>query len=108
MLYLFLLIVAAICGLAYAAFIMSHVPGASEERFGRLEALPADVGRWKRIDTGFAGEASKADGLWREERLLVHERDAGRLVRQVRYRSKETNEIVRVDAEETVQRRRLS
>jgi hypothetical protein len=107
MLYLVLFILAAICGCAYAAFIMSHVPGAAEERFGRLEALPDDLGQWRRVETGLTAEFAKAAGLWREERLLAHERNHRLLVRQVRFRSRQTNVIVRVDAEEIIQRRRL-
>lgn len=107
MLYLFLLIIAAIAGCAYAAFILSHVPGAADERFGHLEALPEDMGRWKRVEAGAGADAAAAEGLWREERVLTHESNGRHLVRQVRFRSRESNQIVRVEAEQVVQRKRV-
>ncbi len=107
MLYVFLLIVAAIGGCAYAAFIMSHVPGAADDRFGRLAALPEDLGKWRRVETGSDADAAAAAGLRREERLLLNESDKRRLVKQVRFRSRHTNEIVRVDAEQSIERIRV-
>jgi hypothetical protein len=68
-----------------------------------LEALPENLGKWK-------VEERTPDGLQREVRHLFHEgglMSAGALIRQVRYRDPASDEIVRVDPEEVVRRRRI-
>ena len=76
----------------------------SEFFLGRYESPPENLGVW--IDTGV--EASS--GQRREERLLLPEGrlEAGYLIRQVRYRDVMTGEIVRLDAERRVPRKRVS
>lgn len=105
MFYLFLLLVAIISIGVYLLFIFSQVPGAAEQRLGVLEALPADLGQWK------ADAEPTPEGLVREVRHLFHEGSgllsSGKLVRQVRYRDPNSGEIVRVDPEEIVKRRRV-
>jgi hypothetical protein len=102
--YVFLLLVAAIAVGVYLLFILSQVPGAAEQRLGVLEDLPSDLGQW-RPD----GEAK--DGLSREVRHIFHDGSGlfsqGKLVRQVRYRDTESGDIVRVDPEEVVRRKRI-
>jgi hypothetical protein len=98
--------VAALGVVAYLVFFMSHVPGAKEERFGTFEPLPDDLGQWKSIDAGPAAEAAAREGQRREERLIQPEGSVRHLVKQVRYRSVDTNEIVRVEPEQRVERAR--
>jgi hypothetical protein len=102
--YLFLLLIAAISIGVYLLFIFSQVPGAAEQRLGVLEALPEDLGRWKSDD-------EPQDGLVREVRHVFHEGSgllsSGKLVRQVRYRDPSSGEIVRVEPEEVVKRKRI-
>ena len=106
MFYLFLLFV-GVAGIAvYLLFMFNLVPGMKEERLGVLEALPGDIGTWKRDDTSEAGRAAAAEGLIRETRHFFYE-DRGRLVQQARCRSRETNEIVRVEPEVSVKRKRI-
>lgn len=108
----FLLGLAAVGGLIYAFLVQGAVPGLVEQRFGVLEALPEDVGKWKSDDESDAGKAAAARGLRREERLF-HDPNArgfsggGKLVRQVRYRNRATNEIVKVEPDEPVKRKRV-
>lgn len=108
MFYLFLLLVAAVGVVAYLVFFMSHVPGAKEERFGKLEPLPEDLGRWKTTEEGPEASAAEREGLRREERLVLPDASgvstARHLVKQVRYRSLETNEIVRIEPEQRIER----
>lgn len=99
-LYLFILGVGAVGALAYMMLFLSHVPGAKDERFGKLEALPADLQKW--IQT----PEPSGDGLVREQRHLLEE-GSGRLILQVRFRDPKTQEIVRVLPEEFVKRRRI-
>jgi hypothetical protein len=106
--YVFLLIIAALGACGYVALFLSHVPGAKEERFGRLEPLPDDLGNWKTLNAGPDAEAALGQGLLREERFLAHERDRKRLIKQVRYRDLTTNAIVRIDPEQIFVRERLS
>ena len=106
MFYLFLVVCGAIGIGIYLLFIMNLVPGAKEERIGVLEPLPPDVGKWKEDRDSDEGRAAAAEGLVREARHFFYE-ISGKLVRQVRYRSEATNEIVRTDPEESVKRRRL-
>lgn len=72
--------------------------------FGRYEAPPADLGVWK------PAGVSAADGLLREERLLLPEgrANAGRLILQVRHRDPLTRAVVRVEPEQRLKRRRVS
>lgn len=104
MFYIFLLLVAALGVGAYLAFFFSHVPGASEERLGEYEPLPPDLGQWKE-------ESERtSDGLVREARHLFQEATgfgAGTLVVQVRYRDPESREIVRIEPERVVPRKRI-
>ncbi|MFZ5893887.1 MAG: hypothetical protein ACOY0T_22690 [Myxococcota bacterium] len=106
MFYLLIIFLAAAGGAIYFFFFMQNVPGAVEERFGKLEPLPPDVGQWKEDTSSPAALAAKSEGLKREERLYFEERKQ-RLLKQGRYRSVATNEVVRVDPEEVVKRRRV-
>lgn len=101
-LYVFLLIVGAVGALAYILLFFSHVPGAKDERLGKLEELPADLGTWV--------QGTSDDGLIIERRYLMADPsglDEQALLIQVRYRDPDTSEIVRVDAEQKYRRRRV-
>lgn len=101
--YVFLLIVGAVGAGAYLLLFFSHVPGAADERFGALEALPGVIGEW------VAAEERSHDGLIVERRYLSADssgEDTTKLIIQMRYRHPETKEIVRIDPEETYRRRR--
>jgi hypothetical protein len=100
--YVFLIVCGLIGISIYLLFIMNLVPGAADERLGVLEPLPRDVGKWKEEPLG----AAEPDGLVREVRFYFYETSA-RLVRQVRYRNRETGAITRIEADKTVKRRRL-
>jgi hypothetical protein len=108
----FLLACAALGGLIYVVVVYREVPGAMEQRLGVLEALPADVGKWKVDEESEEGKAAIQSGLKREVRLF-HDPNAGgfmgggKLVRQVRYRNRATNEITRVDPDEPIKRKRI-
>jgi len=109
--FVFLIVVAA-AGIAfYLVLIMREVPGAAEERFGRLEALPRDLGKWRVDEQSSETAAAKARGLRREERFVLVEKSGffvgSRLLHQVRYRSLETNEIVRIEPDQVVKRKRI-
>ena len=95
-----MVIVAALGGLVYLVLIMSHVPGAKEERFGTLEPLPERLGEWTK------GEQPGADGLVREERHLFDEKSQ-KLLLQVRYRDPASGKIERVEPERVIKRRRV-
>lgn len=102
--YLFLLGVGAVGALAYMGLFLSHVPGAKDERFGALPDLPEVMGKW------VEDEARNAEGLICERRHLLTEGGAfgsGKLLLQVRYRDAETREIVRIDDEQIIKRRRV-
>jgi hypothetical protein len=101
-LYIFLLIVGAVGALAYVLLFFSHVPGAKDERLGKLEELPADLGTW----TKGTGD----DGMIVERRYLLADpsgMDEQNLVIQVRYRDPDSSEIVRVDPEQKYRRKRV-
>jgi hypothetical protein len=72
--------------------------------FGRYEPLPGDLGRWK--ECGIDDER----GYAREERLLLPPGGAnsGYLLLQVRYRDQSTREVVSVEPERYLRRRRVS
>lgn len=109
MFYLFLLGVAAIGGIVYF-FAAGLFPGLKEERFGVLEPLPQNLGKWESDEDSELGRAAKTAGRKREVRLLFEAGGlfgAGRLIRQARLRDAGSNEIVDILPDEVVPRRRV-
>jgi hypothetical protein len=105
-LFYFFLVVVGILGIGvYVLFMFNLVPGLKEERIGVLEQLPSDLGKWKVDESGDASQAT-AEGLVRETRHYFYE-SSGKLVFQVRYKQRDTGEIVRVEQDEPVKRRRV-
>jgi hypothetical protein len=108
--YLFVFGVGLIGVAMYLLLMFREVPGAAEERFGKLEALPDDVGKWKVDETSDEAGRAREQGLVREERLWFDANAGafgrGRLFRQVRYRNAETQGIERVEPDQPVKRRR--
>jgi hypothetical protein len=107
--YLFLLGVAALGSLVYL-FAAGLFPGLKEERFGVLEPLPPNLGKWQDDVESDAGRSAAALGQRREVRLLFEEGGllgAGKLLRQARLRDAQTNKIVQVLPDEVVKRRRI-
>jgi hypothetical protein len=102
----FLVAIAAIGGLFYILVIYRNVPGAMEQRFGVLEALPDDIGQWKTDTESDEGKAAAGRGLRRESRLF-HDVQKDRLLKQVRYRNQATNEVTRTLPDEIVKRKRI-
>lgn len=102
----FLLVIAIVGTLFYVLIIQRAVPGIVEQRVGVLEALPADVGKWKPDLDSEEGRAALQRGERREVRLYHNPNDAEKLVRQVRYRNG-ANEIIRAEKDEVIKRRRL-
>lgn len=106
---MFLLGVAALGGVIYL-FVAGLFPGLKEERFGVLEPLPPNLGKWEGDLESEAGRAATAQGKKLEVRLLFEEGGllgAGKLTRQSRLRDASTNEIVQVLPDERVKRRRI-
>jgi len=102
--------IAAVAIGAYLYLVFREVHGAIEERLGEYEALPQDVGEWRRDDESPEAKLATQEGLFREVRVLVS--DGGtfgraKLVRQVRYRDLESNRIARVEPDEQLKRRRV-
>jgi hypothetical protein len=104
--YVFLLIVAVLGVGLYLLFFFQNVPGAVEERLGRLEPLPEDLGRWKADHQSEEGRAAERVGEVREERMYFDE-SRGRLLYQVRFLKRDTRDVVRVDPDRVVKRRRI-
>jgi len=107
--YVFLLGVAAAGGVIYL-FIAGLFPGLKEERFGVLEPLPPNLGKWQPDPDSEAGRAAAAEGKKREVRLMFEEGGllgSGKLTRQSRLRDARTNEIVSVLPDELVKRKRI-
>jgi hypothetical protein len=114
---MFWLVLAAglVFAVVYLMFFLREVPGAAEERLGKLEPLPADLGVWKREPEGSAGSIASeptatAQGLIREVRFILDDPSGtggGTLVRQVRYRGVASGVIERVEPDERVRRRRV-
>lgn len=108
----FLLMIAFIGALFYLLVIYREVPGAMEQRLGVLEALPEDINRWKVDEESDEGKAAAQKGQKREVRIF-HDPNGGgflgggKLIRQVRYRNRATNEVMRVDPDEPVARKRI-
>lgn len=106
MAFVLMVAVALIGVVVYLFFVMNVVPGAKAERFGTLEALPEDVGKWRVDEDSEAALTAKQEGLVREVRHFYHENQQ-RLALQVRYRDQLTKKIARIEPEVTVPRRRI-
>ncbi len=109
MFYLFLLGVAAVGGVIYF-FAAGLFPGLREERFGVLEPLPPNLGKWQHDTDSDTGRAAAAAGKKLEVRLLFEAGGligSGKLSRQARLRDVSTNEILEVLPEEEVPRKRI-
>jgi len=107
--YVFLLGVAAVGGVIYF-FAAGLFPGLREERFGVLEPLPPNLGKWQTDTESDAGRAAAAAGKKREVRLLFEAGGligSGKLSRQTRLRDATSNEILEVLPEEEVPRKRI-
>ena len=102
----FLAVVAAIGGLVYVLLVQSAVPGVAEQRFGTLEPLPPNVGKWTVDSESEEGRDAFKRGLKREVRHF-YDVQSGKLTRQARYRNRATNAITGVDADVPVLRRRI-
>jgi len=100
--FVLLVIVAVVFwGSVFIAFLKSAGTTPSEFVFGRYEPPPADLGLWKEIPS--------EPGLICEERCLLPEgQSAPYLLLQRRYRDAATREILRIDPEERIARRRVS
>lgn len=110
MFYVFLILVGLISVGVYLLFVFSQVPGAKEQRLGVLEPLPPDLGKWKVDEASPEGAAAVRDGHVREVRFLHYEGKGfsqGRLVEQVRYKKRDSGEIVRVEPEREIKRKRI-
>jgi hypothetical protein len=110
MIYLFILGVAALGTALYLLIMYSSIPGAVDERLGALEALPDHLDEWIADQGSPEGQRAAAEGLVRESRV-IHIPAQGifgreRFATQVRYRSVETQRVVRVEPETRVARKR--
>ncbi len=108
--YLFVFTVGLIGVGLYLLLMFREVPGAAEERFGKLEELPQDLGKWVIDEDSPEAGSAKKEGLVREVRFFHDTEHAkfsgGRLLKQVRYRNAETRKIERVEKDEVVKRKR--
>lgn len=102
----FLFVIALIGGLMYLLLVQREVPGLVEQRFGVLEALPQNINQWSVDEESDEGKQAASKGLKREVRLF-HDSQSGKLLRQVRYRNRATNRVVRVEPDEVVKRKRI-
>jgi len=104
--YIFLLALGIVGAAFYVLLFVREVPGFAEQRFGRLEDLPPDLGKWRPEVESAEAKAAAADGLRREVRHWL-DSESGKLLFQARYRNQETNEIVRADRDVVVKRKRI-
>jgi hypothetical protein len=104
--YIFLLVVGVVGATLYVVLFVKEVPGFAEQRFGKLEDLPPDVGKWRTDSESEEARKSAESGLQREVRHWW-DSDARKLFLQVRHRDTKTNEIVRVEPDVVVKRRRV-
>ncbi len=110
MLYAFVLLCGLVAAGAYVLFFMSQVPGAAEDRLGVYEALPPDLGKWKPEESTAAAQAGLAAGQLREIRWFFQEAgigSGGNLIQQVRVRDIKSGEILVVEPEVVIKRRRI-
>jgi hypothetical protein len=107
-----IVVVVAIAALGFALYLtvmFSSIPGAVDERLGKLEELPSDLGTWVVDRNSEAGQRALSAGKQREVRTL-HEPGGllkrPTLVVQGRLRDLQTGEILDVEPEQRQIRRR--
>ena len=107
MFYVFLLGVAAAGGVVYL-FIAGMYPGLKEERFGVLEPLPPNLGKWVADQESESGRAATADGKKLEVRFLFEEGGCQlrKLLRQAPYRRRQY-EFLRYCPNQPIKRKRF-
>lgn len=109
MIYFFVVLIGALGTLAYLAIMFNAVPGAADERLGKLEPLPENLGEWQHDAASTEGMELAAQGKRLEYRHLVEHGGLFKgqvVVKQVRVRDSATNEILEVRPEERHRRRR--
>ncbi len=110
MMYAVLAATAALSIAVYLLVLFRAIPGAITERFGEREALPQDLGKWKVDTESDAARRAQSRGLTREVRTWLHPGGGlfhrERLVEQARLRDHSTLEIVEVEPERALRRKR--
>jgi hypothetical protein len=104
--YVFLVVVGVVAAALYVTLFVKEVPGFAEQRLGKLEDLPPDVGKWREDAESPEASAARDEGLVREVRHWW-DSERSKLWLQVRYRDAKTREIVRVEPDVPVKRRRV-
>jgi hypothetical protein len=103
-------VIVAVLGIGiYLTVVLRAVPGAMDERLGRLEDLPPNLGEWVRDESSPEARSAADAGLVRETRTLLEPGGllgGERFVQQARYRQGEGGKIVRVDPEQRTARKR--
>jgi hypothetical protein len=109
MVFVFVVVIAALGTGLYLTIMYSSIPGAVDERLGKLEELPQHLGQWVVDDASEAGARASQEGKVREVRTLLQ---AGGLFRgehfvvQARLRNPDNGEIESVEPERRIPRRR--
>lgn len=109
MIYIFVVLIGGLGAIAYLAIMLNAVPGAAEERFGKLEELPENLGQWLTDETSDEASALTAQGKRLEVRYLLEPGSLFRpqvVVKQSRVRDAVSNEIIEVRPELRTRRRR--
>jgi hypothetical protein len=109
MIYFFVVMIGGLGTLAYLAIMFNAVPGAADERLGKLDPLPEKLGEWLTDDSTTEGASLATQGKRLEQRHLLEPGGLFKrqvIVKQVRVRDVATNEIVEVRPEVRSPRRR--
>jgi hypothetical protein len=96
--------------LVYVLVVYRAIPGAVEERLGKLQALPENLGNWQIDEDSEEAKSARAAGRIREVRWFYREANGwfGKelLVRQIRYRD-DSGAIVHTEPDQVERRRRI-
>jgi hypothetical protein len=109
MIIVFVILIAALGAGLYLTIMYSSIPGAVDERLGKLDALPDNLGLWTPDTDSEAGKLALAKGKRREVRTLYEPGGLLRrhcLVIQGRLRDVQSGEIEDIEPEQRVTRRR--
>jgi hypothetical protein len=110
MIFVFVVLIAAAGTGLYLTLMYGSIPGAVDERLGKFEPLPANLGQWLIDDESELGRRRIALGRVREVRTLYVQSDGligGRhFLIQARTRDVLTGEVVDVEPERRAPRRR--
>lgn len=106
-----LAMIGVLAAAVYVLVVYRAVPGAASERLGELAPLPDDLGQWQNDSSSPEAEQAARHNETLEVRSWHYPSTGlfsnGKLVKQLRYRNRDTGSIVRTGPDQKLTRLRI-